>query len=57
MPEEPDSDSDEEEERRDANKENNVRLRELERRLDNVGTRDDEIKQMEDALAGIQDYD
>ena len=57
MPEEPESDSEEEEERKEANKETNVRLRELERRLDNVGTKDDELKQMEDAMAGIQDYD
>ena len=55
--EESDSDSEDEEERKEANKENNVRLRELERRLENVGTTDDEIKQMEDDMAGIKDYD
>ena len=55
--EESDSDTEDEEERKEANKENNVRLRELERRLENVGTTDDEIKQMEDDMAGIKDYD
>ena len=57
MPEEPESDSEEEEERKEANKVNNARLRELEVRLENVGTKDDELKQMEDAMTGIQDYD
>ncbi|XP_043214180.1 WD repeat-containing protein 86-like isoform X2 [Amphibalanus amphitrite] len=54
---ESDSDSEEDEDMKELNKENKVRLRELERRLENVGTTDDEIKQMEDTMAGIQDYD
>lgn len=55
------SEPEEEDEDEDGNeykKETKLRLRELERRLDGVGGKhDDEMREMEDAMAGIQDYD